>query len=156
MQWAGAEQGGGVSGPDEWGGGSGRAMGWEGGQASNPLDVGLLCCSMGGDRLTSEDREIFTMEVLMERAVPLLVVFTGYGAIVDGLRMGTGLCTAGGHLVVPSGGGRHCQGGDEYLTDWQDYRVLTRSGGRVTTRADAERLGGRRDKRWTVFQDLRG
>ena len=72
-----------------------EVMGWVKEPESNPFEVRALCCSMGGCRLTSGDGELFAFEVLMERAVPPLVLFTDYKGIVDGLAMGRAWCTAG-------------------------------------------------------------
>jgi hypothetical protein len=70
-------------------------LGWEGQLQINPLEARVFCCSLGGERLTSGDGELFTMELLMQKAVPPLIVFTDYKAIVDGLARGKRWCTAG-------------------------------------------------------------
>ena len=70
-------------------------LGWEEGPSTNPWSVRALCCSLGGDYLTSGDGELFAMEALVSRAMPLPLVFTDYKTIVDGLRRGKGWCTAG-------------------------------------------------------------
>ena len=68
---------------------------WEGQLQSNPLEARVVCCSLGGERLTSGGGELFNMELLMQKAVPPLIVFTDYKAIVDGLARGKRWCTAG-------------------------------------------------------------